>query len=163
MLPRRDNKGRGKFRSRRARWFRESSARFPHFPRRRFARWAYVPMVCGLIGMHTTGWRRIDAARTVFTPVKPCLPRHDPVVVDAAVLCPDVRFSGTGRTAHCEKTNPRLGPFSFLFVAVFLRPWLLPLSPRAIPPFPWPDPWRHINYPANGRSFGIIRNLIHVY
>jgi len=66
-----------------------------------------------------------------------------------------------GLLAHCEKTNPRSGPFSFFFVAVFLRPWLFPL--RVVPPFPWPDPRRHINYPANGRSFGIIRNLIRGY
>lgn len=134
----------------------------PHFLRRRFARRAYVPIVCGLIGMHATGWRRIDATRTVFTPVKPCLPRHDPVVVDAAVLCPDVRFSGTGRTARSLWENQsEVEPLLLPFVAVFLRSWLFP--PRAVPPFPWPDPRRHINYPANGRSFGIIRNLIHDY
>lgn len=37
-------------------------------------------------------------------------------------------------------------------------------APFARPfPFPWSDPRRHINYPANGRSFGIIRNLIRGY
>lgn len=132
----------------------------PHFPRRRFARRAYVPMVCGLIGMHTTGWR-VSMQRVRFSP--PWNPAFRGTTLLWSTQLSYVQMSGfrvrDGLFAHCEKTNPRLGPFSFL--AVFLRPWLLP--PRAAPPFPWPDLRRHINYPANGRSFGIIRNLIHGY
>lgn len=79
------------------------------------------------------------------------LPRHDPVVVGAAVPCPDVRFSGTGRRllAHCEKTNPWLGPLPLPLprrCAFFLRR-SPPSPPSAALPFPRPDPRRHINYP----------------
>jgi len=90
-------------------------------PRRRFARWAYVPMKCGLIGMHATGWRRIDAARTVFHPretlpsaARPCCGRRS---------CPVSRCPVFGYGTNCSLTvrkpirgwvpSPSL-PFSFV-------------------------------------------------
>lgn len=94
----------------------------PHFPRQRFARRLSCPYRCVRACVRIAGC--VSARRHGFHPrvtlpsaTRPCCGRR------AAVPCPDVRFSGTGRLlVHCEKTNPSLGPFSFLLVAFFLRP-----------------------------------------
>lgn len=165
-LPRRDNKGGKVFASRSM--ISGIAGAIPHFPRRRFARRAYVPMVCGLIGMQHYGVASYRCAR--FSPPWNPAFRDTTLLWSTQLSC--VQMSGFRvRDGLLTVRKPIRGwapSPSFLLPFSFVRDWAPPPSsplpfPRAVPSFPRPDPWRHINYPANGRSFGIIRNLIHVY
>lgn len=142
----------GKSRSRRARWFRGSTTRFRISA---ICSRAYVPTRCptsyGYIGARSTGWCIAHGFHPRENPLpsatRPCCGRRS---------CPASRCPVFGYGTDCSHTlwenQSEVGPLLyFLYVASLTFP------------FPWPDPRRHINYPANGRSFGIIRNLIRGY